>query len=346
MLGDLSKKISTILNDYENNRMTEEHVVKWVCQFDEADRVFILEELSIIFEKTYLTKDECKNFLKVAINYLTKTYGYSSGEELMVNTVILDLQKDGKSQKELIDLLGEVLQENYNMTLDNCGQTHSHYLYLDDVLATGNTLFTNLCNWLKSSNAHNAAITNYEYIKQKDIKVSLCFTCLHSWGANNTEYRLMMEFDDKIKKYIKFSRAYEIENNAKAYNSKLNLMIPIADQPNEIKAYLTSLDADKYEDRAYRKEGTPISETLFSSAANRIRLENIFLRKGIEILSQVKTLTVKQIRPLGYTIKSHKTFGLGTMFFTYRNIPNNCPIVFWWGNNWYPLFNLKNRGNS
>ena len=52
-------------------------------------------------------------------------------------------------------------------------------------------------------------------------------------------------------------------------------------------------------------------------------------------------------RPLGDTVKSHKTLGTGTLFFTWRNISNTCPIVFWWdvfGHNWTPLFSLKNRG--
>src|SRR5690606_13042011 len=109
--------------------------------------------------------------------------------------------------------------------------------------------------------------------------------------------------------------------------------------------YLNSIDASANADRAYRPTHKPAEEKLFSSPASRNRLETLFLVKGIEILSRVGELKVQQIRPLGYTVKSHKTFGLGTLFFTYRNIPNNCPIVFWWGsNNWKPLFVLKNRG--
>ncbi len=53
------------------------------------------------------------------------------------------------------------------------------------------------------------------------------------------------------------------------------------------------------------------------------------------------------IRPLGLIHPSHKTFGLGTHFFTLRNIPNNSPLVFWWGvacHDWIPLFPVANRG--
>ncbi len=161
------------------------------------------------------------------------------------------------------------------------------------------------------------------------------------------KFRLMKELDESVKDYVKFFSSFEVQNQIKGHNPKLNLMVPIEEgQPREVINYLNSLEATANADRAYRKINQPAKEEFFSSPENRVRLENVFLKKGVELLQHVKTLSVKQIRPLGYTIKSHKTFGLGTLFFTYRNIPNNCPIVFWWGNNWYPLFKLKNRGKK
>lgn len=348
MLQNSAENIANILADYENNQMTPKHIIEWVTQFDNDDREFILNELEMIFGKTYVSKKDCIKFLKGVITSLTKSYSYASEKEFLSNTFFLDLQKDEKSQKELLELLKEVLKENYGLSLKDCGKTAKHYLYLDDVLGTGTTVFNNLRDWLNLKNDVDNTISNYEYLKKKDIKLSACFLCFHTWGCNNAEYRLMQEFDDKIKKHVKFFRAYEIENNSKAHNAKLNLMLPVEDQPNEVKAYLNTIeDATKYEDRAFRKSSQPVKEELFSSPENRIRIENIFLKKGIEILKQVKNLNVKQLRPLGYTIKSHKTFGLGTLFFTYRNITNNCPLVFWWASNdWYPLFILKNRGKK
>lgn len=136
-----------------------------------------------------------------------------------------------------------------------------------------------------------------------------------------------------------------IENNIKDYSPKLNNMVPIDNQDPVIHEYLNSLNAVNKSEYAFRLSTQPHEENLFSSSVARNRLEILFLTKGIEILSRVGELKVGQIRPLGYTVKSHKTFGLGTLFFTYRNIPNNSPIVFWWGsNNWRPLFVVKNRG--
>lgn len=171
--------------------------------------------------------------------------------------------------------------------------------------------------------------------------------CAHHWGLSNVEFRLMQDVSAETKKYIRYRFIYGIENNSKTYNAALNNVLPVDHQLPEAGTYLNTLtEANSNADRAYRKPTQPGNyEKLFTSAVNRDRLETIFLQKGIEILNRVQTINVKQLRPLGYTIKSHKTFGLGTLFFTYRNIPNNCPIVFWWGNNnWRPLFVLKNRG--
>jgi hypothetical protein len=99
---------------------------------------------------------------------------------------------------------------------------------------------------------------------------------------------------------------------------------------------------------AYRKNNIPIKEQFFSSKSNRIRFENIMLMKGIELLGGVKKLKINH-RPLGVTNPTKKIFGTGTLFFTWRNISNTTPIVFWWkitGSDWYPLFPLINRGKN
>ena len=63
---------------------------------------------------------------------------------------------------------------------------------------------------------------------------------------------------------------------------------------------------------------------------NRNKFEKIILDKGLELLQKVKKEKPDpRKRPLGDTVKSHKTLGTGTLFFTWRNISNTCPIIFW-----------------
>lgn len=95
---------------------------------------------------------------------------------------------------------------------------------------------------------------------------------------------------------------------------------------------------------AMRNAKMPVKETFFSSPENRIRFENVILIKGIEILGKVSVLKENQ-RPLGNINPSFQTFGTGTLFFTWRNVSNTSPIVFWWESKyWHSLFPLINRG--
>jgi hypothetical protein len=346
-MEEKAQRIVDIISDYENNAMTTEHVIDWVSQFEPDDQEFILDELAVIFKKTYYSKAKCKELLSSYLKLLKDHYKYADVPAFLKDTVFLNLQPIHKSQTELLSLLEEIIREEYQMTLDDCGKAAKHYIYLDDVLSTGNTIYSQVSNWLNESNQVDPLKSNFAYLKTHNIKLSICLLCLHQWGHSNVEYRLMVNVDADTKKHITYFRFYEIENNLKALKPALNLMLPVDNQFPEVVNYLATLEeANANADRAFRKANQPIEEKLFSSPENRIRIENIFLKKGIEILGRVQNLTVKSIRPLGYTVKSHKTLGLGTLFFTYRNIPNNCPIVFWWGNNnWRPLFVLKNRGN-
>src|SRR3546814_133768 len=281
----MQSKAQTIVDnigDYENNPITVPHVIEWVNQFPVNDREFILDELAVIFSKTYVSKLNCINLIKHYIIHWTNQFRYTSAQSFLMDTVFLDLQAANKSQKELLTMLNEVITDTYGISLAQCGQQANHFIYLDDVLSTGNTVYKQLTDWLITSN-YNPQETNYEYIKRRRLKLHVCLLCAHVWGKNSTEYRLMRAFDDDIKKYVDYQCFYWVENNLKAYNAKLNHMLPIDNQPPEVQQYLAALHvATNYEDRAYRKPTLPSTETLFSSSSSRIRLENLFLKKGIE----------------------------------------------------------------
>ncbi|TDQ79762.1 phosphoribosyltransferase-like protein [Sphingobacterium yanglingense] len=337
--------IAEVLADYENNAMTTDHVLDWVSQFNEDDQEFVLDELLHIFKQTYLSKTECRKFIQSCLENWTKEFKYKDVASFIAETAFLDLQPEHKSQRELLNLLDEILIEHHDCNLTQSARRIKRYIYLDDVLSTGSKLFYDLDTWFKSSNNFNPAISNFQSIRDTKSPVLVVVICGHTWGADNAEFRLIKSVGTEIKKILAIKAWYWIENNIRGYKQKLNNMIPLDHQDSYVHDYWNSLTATDKVEYAFRSPQKPVEEELFSSAASRNRIETLFLVKGIEILSRVGELKVGQIRPLGYTIKSHKTFGLGTLFFTYRNIPNNCPIVFWWANNkWRPLFVLKNRG--
>jgi len=88
-----------------------------------------------------------------------------------------------------------------------------------------------------------------------------------------------------------------------------------------------------------------VGNNIFSSEKNRIILEREFTLAGLKINSSIHDEEKKLYwKPLGIT--PLKGLGFGAMVLTYRNCPNNTPLVLWWGdwdNNviWTPLFQRK-----
>ncbi|MEN0047518.1 MAG: hypothetical protein AAF806_10715 [Bacteroidota bacterium] len=274
---------------------------------------------------------------------MSKRLRYKTPTGFLLNTHFLDVQKSHKSQKALLNLLADRLPTHFGIQFDDCGkESKKNVIYLDDILATGKTTFRELTNFLSQESNGKAF---YKYFLEDKARLMVCFLGMHTWGRDNVKYQIRKTFSDLLEKKIIFETNYLIENNPLAYNDQLNCAYPIDDQNPMVQDYLDQIEGTRYEQFAYRKPNRPRSEQFFSSPANRNRFERILLEKGIGLLQKVKKLKVKEIRTLGYTVKSHKTFGLGTLFFTWRNIPNNCPLVFWWeASNWYPLFKVKNRG--
>ena len=47
-------------------------------------------------------------------------------------------------------------------------------------------------------------------------------------------------------------------------------------------------------------------------------------------------------KPLGYGLYTDMSFGFGTFIFTWRNVPFNVPLIFWYPHHdWTPLFVRK-----
>jgi len=212
------------------------------------------------------------------------------------------------------------------------------------------TTFRDLKEFLENKSKDDTNTLYADLLKTAKFDLVVYMVCRHSWGGVNVDFRIKQAFGELARKRIKYYCTFEVENHVMAYNQKYNCVYPVNPNSDLVNEYFERIDAGEYlkhEKYAFRKNHLSKQETFFTSPANRIRYENILLLKGIEILNKVDTLNVKSIRPLGYTVKSHKTLGLGTQFFTWRNIPNNTPLVFWWENHgWHPLFPVKNRGQK
>ena len=360
-MEQLIQSIYEIVKDYradegrQNVMMTTERIKIWINQFEEIDREFILTELKSIFQKHYCSKDRAKYFLQQVIEKLTIDLNYPTKQDFLKNCIFLDLQPNGKSQKKMLTILEDLIRENYGLNLTDCGSiAKKHFVYIDDVLCTGNTLFQDVKEW--SGGIYSEGKTNLQALKNNEVNLifTYIFTHVKNYRKKNVEFR--KRIDPEVENKHKLYRLHSI-NNSDDFTSELNLVLPLETELTEkVIEYKNKIveEVDKYTDEKgwgrvaeefYRASGRPQNETLFSSPENRKRFESILLLKGIEILSKAK-VNLRTMKALGYSLPSQKNFGFGTLCFTWRNVANNTPLVFWYkGGGFIPFFE-KNQTNS
>lgn len=350
-------KIVEIIGDYRikdrgwpyNIRVDKDHLLKWLNQFDENDREFLVDELLHLLPNSYLTKEHTLKIISTEFDIISKDYGYEDINVFFDETKFLDCQPKGKSQKVFLDLIDSILKEKYGRSLSDCGTSNiKNWIYADDVLATGGTFREEIISEIEKFGRE-------EFI-DSGIRIIGSFIILHDWAVRNVKFTIDQRMKTELKDRLKFYRVAKIENcpiiNYYNSNPKLNHVYPKASDEGKkvLKFVENNLDIDhkfRNEEYAFRNANFPKEETFFSSSVNRDRYEKILLDKGFEIMKSIDKIGADSLRPLGMTNPSNKTLGTGTHFFTWRNISNTCPIVFWWGSNgWYPLFPVKNRGNN
>ena len=336
------KKILDVIKDYRNDDgifLTEKDIDEWAEQFGN-DRDFVLDEFGHIIPQIYLSKAETVRYLEGVLEALRRLYKYGSLEDLLHETEFLKMQQEGKSQDVLLSMLSNVVLDKTGHELgDYVGFNKIHYVYLDDVMATGGTIGKHLRTWLSKD-------TNADDIRNNKKTIIVMLVCSHSLGESITRYMITQQFHIKEEQML-IGSFYKIENHLKfnLASQKLNIAIPLPSQSKRVHDYLSRLPdtADKYSDYTFRPEGFPKKEVFFTTPQNRDRYERIILEKGLDIIDNTSVPGVN-LRPLGMVNPRYHTLGLGTHFFTWRNVPNNSPLVYWWsvpGHNWKPLFPKK-----
>lgn len=339
------------ITDYHNGKpkFDTNHVIKWVSQFDNSDQKFILEELLHLLNNSniYISEAKARKILLRLMEKLAEHFEFKKTTDFLKNVEFLNMQKKYKSQTTLLQILDEELITKYGIGIADCGTKSKKYaVYIDDILATGGTVYNDCKKWLEIKN--DDGNNNVKKLVNKEKLFIVSLFCKHTWGAFNVKWRVKYEFNsDVVMDRIKFQANYIVENHPTELNQKYNNVYPILEnQPDLVLKYFKNLKAEKKGEYAFRNSKKPQKESFFSNATNRIRFENILLNKGIELLEKRNFVEDNQ-RPLGMTNPTKKILGTGTLFFTWRNISNTTPIVFWWkvpGDSWYPLFDLDNRG--
>ncbi len=327
----LASSIASTASDYrahEFGQMSAERVIRWVKQFEERVREPLLVELDYVLKQTYYTQSRVERFLTVVAN----DSKFTRGEPVAFwsRTGLLNIQKGGASQRDMLEMFGRVLEKSFNLGAESGTGESGEFVYIDDGVFSGSRARQDLCGWI-AGEAPNKAVIHVVVI------------ALFSAGKWHAEQKVM-EAAKSVKKDItlKFWRAQAFENRRTQRRNSDVLSPGMLPSDEGVVKYADELKAAGYP--VELRPGIGLGEgKLFSSHEGRHLLEQEFLKAGVRIREQCPNLP-QACRPLGFT--GLRLLGFGGMVVTYRNCPNNCPLVFWASDPWYPLFPRKTNTDT
>lgn len=322
----LIDELVCICKDYQNNIFDNQHVSEWVAQFQPKFHNRILSNLLNILKQTYFSKQDVEYYLLFCLN---DPEIFNLG---IINYGFLDIQKNGSSQKQMLDIFVSHSSKKLNIIHANELIDSGDYVYIDDCFYSGNRLYRDIQGWVEGIGRENINtltviylgihLRQHKYIFKEilpsllpNIKIKLYYSrYLHDIKSSGIQYDSFLPSNHKT--YTEEAKEY-INNIVKKRSEKANTYYPIV-----------------------RDINIDIIDSYFLKKIDRIVIETLFFEEGVKLQ---KSVSKSNFRPMGYDNKH--TLGFGSFFVTYRNVPNNCPLVFWWGDktqnhlgNWTPLF--------
>ena len=326
---ELLDSIANRIADYrqgEIRRDTPATINEWLQQFPNGIQEPLLSALDSVLRKTYVSRESFKTFLKG----LASTEKLSSGSDpgdYWKDVNFLDIQRGGSSQVEILAMFDEVLQETYGFGIDQTGSPDGEFIYLDDCIGTGTRVLGDVCDWL-------------ETVALPQIRLHIITPIIYkgSWWVDEKIRKAATE-NGKTIHLKKWSLDKFRMENRRRYRNQSDVLWPTSIPDNEaVRHYCAYLEGLGYPP-VLRESGNPGILGIFENDAQKILMEDAFLIRGCEI-RQKQTAMPDVLRPLGY--HNLDTLGFGSMFITFRNCPNNCPLPLWVDQQVYPaLFPRK-----
>ena len=301
---------------------TPDHVEKWVSQFDESSRFHILEELDHVLSRTYFSKNVIKEFLSgIVINN-----GITGDDihEFWKNTNLVEIQENGSSQSDFLEIFNEALQDKVGLNKNQCGNGNNTFVYIDDAIFSGKRLRDDICKWISESAPTNA---------------TLYVVVIAVYDESYWAERQIMKHAKALGKNINMNiyRCIQLENR-KAYKDNSDVLWPTT-IPNDEQTQKHAEMVNSQFNIEFRNGSSLGNNGIFKTNEGRQILEQEFLIKGVGIYESTENFPKSLARPLGFS--SLTTLGFGSTVVTYRNCPNNAPMVLWASHPWYPLFPRK-----
>lgn len=333
----IQEQIAEILAGYElapRGGMNSAHVGRWIEQFEERDKLFILEQTLALLRNAYISKDDYVE----KINNILRT---TSNKFIIRESAFLNIQEAnrGTSQRDLLTLL-ETQASGFCelgivvLSRDSTNQSVSQFnsfIYFDDVCFSGNKALSDI-TWF------------VEHFNLSNVTIRVCFLGTHRYATYMIETTLARRFQGRnITLLIKENGFLKTRENRVRYSSSSEvfwLRKNGIDLPGWIQHPEIYTSREGSERTHFR------SNDIFHNKADRYRFEYALTKAGFYILQQSQN-PAQILKPLGFS--TFPGLGFGGTIFTYRNCPNNTPLAFWWGrferdgipnralDCWYPL---------
>ena len=149
----LLQSIADMTADYRAGEIPKPapaHVERWIAQFADPVQQPILAEMEHVLGRTYLPKTKVEAFLEMLVSN-PKIAG-ADPCAFWRGVKFLDIQCRGNSQRDMLALFSAALQKKCGITIAQCGGSGSTtFVYLDDVLFTGNRILKDISGWITST---------------------------------------------------------------------------------------------------------------------------------------------------------------------------------------------------
>jgi hypothetical protein len=171
--------LATLIADFREGEIPQpdaDHVGRWVAQFDAEEREPLLDELHHVWSKLYFSRERARAFLRKVIS----NEKFVAADRVAYWSIanLLNIQTNGRSQSEMLDLFWEELRAATGLSPTDTGGGDD-YIYVDDVLFTGGRIKTDLKAWLQDAPARG--------------RVRVVVLACHQFGEYKTREALQSE---------------------------------------------------------------------------------------------------------------------------------------------------------
>lgn len=331
MKEDLAKIVSICSCYQVGESFNLKHVKKWIRQFKEGDRAEIAKSTAFALEKTYIPKMEFTSWLVRA----SKRHRFNIEAKRFWKEAKLIKQSRGKSQRDLLKIFRKETEYKLGSKIDKSVKNSKvlNFVYIDDVIFSGNTALSDIKKWFDKY---------YKYLKNHEVNILILVYRNHTSGGLYLMKKLKAHFlDQNCVVDIRISAFQKYRTTTDRPEDSDVLWLKESCLNKEFKMYWKNdLEGDRR--LVFRKASGVGRRKIFLSKRSRSAYEVLMLKYGLKIL-RGKDYDA-EFKPLGFNRLF--SFGFGALTVSYRNCPNNCPLVFWADDGWYPLFPRLKRNSK